>query len=82
MNIIVVITMLCRDEFVTKYLDTRHRLNERLNEVYKKIADHKRQRDEMAQKLAQVNVSINQSLFNKCSKRRDKTNTESWWAVF
>ena len=31
-----------RDEFVTKYLETRTRLNERLNEVYKKIADHKR----------------------------------------
>lgn len=37
-----------RDEFVTKYLETRTRLSERLNEVYKKIADHKRQRDEMA----------------------------------
>ena len=30
------------DEFVTKYLETRVRLNERLNDVYKKIADHKR----------------------------------------
>ena len=30
------------DEFVTKYLDTRERLNERLNEVFRKIADHKR----------------------------------------
>lgn len=36
------------DEFVQKYLETRQRLNERLNEVYKKIGDHKRQRDEMA----------------------------------
>ena len=36
------------EEFVTKYMETRERLNERLNEVYKKIADHKRQRDEMA----------------------------------
>ena len=35
------------DEFVTKYLDTRMRLVDKLNEVYKKIADHKRQRDEM-----------------------------------
>jgi hypothetical protein len=40
-----------RDEFVTKYLDTRTKLNERLNEVYKKISDHKRQRDEMFTKL-------------------------------
>lgn len=31
-----------RDEFVTKYLDTRTRLMDRLNDVYKKIADHKR----------------------------------------
>lgn len=35
------------DEFVTKYLETRMKLNERLNECYKKIADHKRSRDEM-----------------------------------
>jgi hypothetical protein len=42
------------EEFVTKYLDTRQKLSERLNEVYKKIADHKRQRDEMATKLKQV----------------------------
>jgi len=39
------------DEFVTKYLETRSRLGERLNEVYKKLADHKRQRDEMEGKL-------------------------------
>lgn len=42
------------EEFVTKYLETRSRLSERLNEVYKKIADHKRQRDEMEVKLKQV----------------------------
>jgi len=42
------ILMLIREEFVTKYLETRQKLNERLNEVYKKIGDHKRQRDEMA----------------------------------
>lgn len=42
---------------MTKYLETRTRLSERLNEVYKKIADHKRQRDEMAQKLKSVSVS-------------------------
>ena len=40
-----------REEFVTKYLETRTRLSERITEVYKKIADHKRQRDDMAQKL-------------------------------
>ncbi len=39
------------EEFVTKYLETRARLTERINEVYKRIADHKRQRDEMALKL-------------------------------
>ena len=48
--------MVNREEFVTKYLETRQKLNERLNEVYKKIADHKRQIDEMAQKLKQVQV--------------------------
>jgi len=42
---------------VTKYLDTRLKLNDRLNEVYKKIADHKRQRDEMANKLEAVKVT-------------------------
>jgi len=42
------------DEFVQKYLETRTRLNDKMNEVFKKIADHKRQRDEMAQKLKQV----------------------------
>jgi len=35
------------EEFVTKYLDTRQKLNERLVEVYKKICDHSRQRDDM-----------------------------------
>ena len=30
------------EEFATKYLETRARLSERLNEVYRKIADHKR----------------------------------------
>lgn len=39
---------------MTKYLETRTRLTDRLNEVFKKIADHKRQRDEMVQKLKQV----------------------------
>ena len=37
-----------------KYLETRTRLNDKMNEVFKKIADHKRQRDEMALKLKQV----------------------------
>ena len=41
---------------MTKYLETRTRLNERVTEVYKKIADHKRQRDEMAAKLRNVQV--------------------------
>ena len=39
------------DEFNRKYIETRQRLQERLNETYKKIVDHKRQRDEMFQKL-------------------------------
>ena len=39
-----------------KYLETRQKLNERLNETYKKITDHKRRRDEMAGKLKQVQV--------------------------
>ncbi len=39
------------DEFTRKYVETRQRLQERLNETYKKIVDHKRQRDEMFQKL-------------------------------
>ena len=39
------------DEFTRKYADTRQRLQERLNETYKKIVDHKRQRDDMFQKL-------------------------------
>jgi uncharacterized coiled-coil DUF342 family protein len=39
------------DEFNRKYVETRQRLQERLNETYKKIVDHKRQRDEMFQKL-------------------------------
>jgi hypothetical protein len=37
-------------------METRQRLIERVNEVYKRIADHKRQRDEMLQKLRQVEV--------------------------
>ena len=45
------------EEFVQKYLETQQRLKDRLNEVYKKIADHKRQRDEMAYKLKQVQSS-------------------------
>lgn len=39
------------DEFVIKYIDTREKLTERLNEACKKIIDHKRQRDEMFEKL-------------------------------
>jgi hypothetical protein len=39
------------DEFVTKYLETGNRLKERINEVYKKIIDHRRQRDDMKMKL-------------------------------
>lgn len=31
-----------RDEFVLKYLETRQRLTDKLNETFKKIADHKR----------------------------------------
>jgi uncharacterized coiled-coil DUF342 family protein len=44
------------DEFVGRYLDTREKLNEKLNETCKKIIDHKRQRDEMFEKLQQVKV--------------------------
>ena len=33
------------------------KLNERLNDTYKKITEHKRQRDEMALKLEAVKVS-------------------------
>jgi hypothetical protein len=40
-----------RDEFIQKYLETRARLTDKLNDTYKKISDHKRQRDEMAEKL-------------------------------
>jgi hypothetical protein len=47
-----------RDEFVNKYLETRSRLSDKLNEVFKKIADHKRQRDDMAMKLKQVQVLL------------------------
>ena len=43
-----------RDEFVLKYLETRQRLTDKLNETFKKIADHKRQRDDMSEKLRQV----------------------------
>ena len=39
-----------------KYLDTREKLTERLNETCKKILDHKKQRDEMFDKLQQVKV--------------------------
>ena len=35
------------DEFTKKYVEIRSRLMERLNEIYKRIVDHKRQRDEM-----------------------------------
>ncbi len=45
-----------REEFATKYLETRTRLSERLNEIYRKITEHKRQRDDMAMKLNQVKV--------------------------
>jgi len=41
------------DEFVTKYLETQYRLQDKLNEVYQKIASHKRQRDEMEEQLIQ-----------------------------
>jgi uncharacterized coiled-coil DUF342 family protein len=41
---------------VIKYLDTREKLTERLNETCKKILDHKKQRDEMFDKLQQVKV--------------------------
>ena len=51
------INCLFRDEFVMKYLETRQRLTDRLNEVCKKITEHKRQRDEMAQKLNQVKAT-------------------------
>ena len=44
------------EEFVIKYLDTREKLTERLNETCKKILDHKKQRDEMFDKLQQVKV--------------------------
>lgn len=44
------------DEFVIKYLDTRERLLEKLNDTCKKIIDHKKQRDEMYEKLQQVAV--------------------------
>jgi uncharacterized coiled-coil DUF342 family protein len=39
------------EEFVAKYLETREKLTEKLNETCKKIIDHKRQRDEMFEKL-------------------------------
>jgi Ca2+-binding EF-hand superfamily protein len=35
------------DEFTKKYVEIRSRLRERLTETYKRIVDHKRQRDEM-----------------------------------
>lgn len=35
-------------------METRQRLIDKLNDVFKKIADHKRQRDEMAMKLQSV----------------------------
>ena len=41
-NITLILSKYFSEEFVTKYLETRTRLNERINEVYKKIADHKR----------------------------------------
>ena len=44
------------DEFGGRYLDTRERLTERLNETCKKIIEHKRQRDEMFEKLQEVKV--------------------------
>jgi hypothetical protein len=31
-----------RDEFVQKYLETRQRLMDKLNDTYKKIAEHNR----------------------------------------
>jgi uncharacterized coiled-coil DUF342 family protein len=51
---------------VSKYLETRTRLNERVTEVYKKIADHKRQRDEMAAKLRNVQVSLKLKINMEC----------------
>ena len=45
------------DEFTRKYVETRQRLQERLNETYKKIVDHKRQRDDMFNKLMQVKAT-------------------------
>ena len=42
------------EEFVNKYIDSREKLSARQIEVYKKIADHKRYRDEMEVKLNQV----------------------------
>ena len=44
------------EEFVARYLDTRERLLEKLNETCKRIIDHKKQRDEMYEKLLQVKV--------------------------
>jgi len=41
-NITFFVSYIISEEFVTKYLETRTRLSERINEVYKKIADHKR----------------------------------------
>jgi uncharacterized coiled-coil DUF342 family protein len=44
------------DEFVDKYIETREKLTDKLNETCKRIIDHKRQRDEMFEKLQQVKV--------------------------
>jgi len=60
---------------VQKYLETRTRLNDKMNEVFKKIADHKRQRDEMAQKLKQVQVMKRFLAFQRA--RSNLTSTES-----
>lgn len=46
--IVPLFLLIIRDEFVMKYLETRQRLTDRLNDVCKKITEHKRQRDEMA----------------------------------
>ncbi len=59
---------------MAKYLETRSRLSEKLNEVFKKIADHKRQRDDMAVKLKQVQVSLIEFLIDVGNRI-----TESEW---
>ena len=45
------------EEFLIQYLITKEKLTERLNETYKKILDHKKQRDEMFYKVQQVKIN-------------------------